>query len=882
MTNDEIKVNEGFRDSDFAIKLPARTVVVDYRRNEARPDVRKVDIEIPDAAAYIKKHDDQDGTKTQSSTEKPTEKQPAATVAVPAKAEASYPAAPTKSGKSEGHQVRGHVAMRTDGHPVAKAEVHLFAWKVDPDRYENHKAVTDANGDFVFNKIGEGSYQVSAFFEDSSSRKLRFKGQPVDVPTESPIRLALDKMPSISVEVVSKADGKPVADALVHVQCDVNSDRRTDENGQSRLRNLTHETWQVEVKAKGFAKQTQAINLANSESATTKFELEPGGTISGVVSDAEGKPVAGVGISVFRADYSGGQVQYLRTDPQGKFRFESLPLNQALLLSLSKAGFSNLNKEVPLTAPSDSEKELSIELKPRPYGGAVRGTVRDRDGKPIEGAVVLNEGSSSSEIRKTTTDAEGNYELKDVFSGSVGYELIAKAKHFAPQRLKFSPGTAEQPDKTDITLVPGQRIHGGVVDESGKPIREAQVYFSDGNRGGNMNFGGGTTTGADGRFDFDSLPEDTSFNVEAIGYPGFQHLKLPLGGDEEVVVTLKSEVVIKGRVIDAVTGKPISPFNVQLTFSPDRKPTDVEHSLGGERATSPDGERIVNPDGTFLMKELPPSMPLQVTVTADGYEHVVERRIDAAPATDAKVVEFRLQPVDQAKTSAIRGRLVMADGKPVAGIGLRLISAREIKPAESRREIFNDFPLDWQTIRRGYADRATGISQYLSTVSGPDGSFEFPAVKPAAATEIAYWGDGISRGRLMDVEKLTAGDRGNLTIKMITPGIVRGAVDGDAASKVSGVQLYPRGRNDIEHFVDSYEAEIAPGDAGFEIRNVPPGDYDLVVLGERIRTSADGFTYNTMARRQITVRSAEMTKVDISGVDLHSENLNTPTPASSN
>jgi protocatechuate 3,4-dioxygenase beta subunit len=568
----------------------------------------------------------------------------------------------------------------------------------------------------------------------------------------------------------------------------------------------------------------------------------------------------------------------LRTDPQGKFRFESVPLNQALLLSLSKEGLSNLQKEVSLTAPNDVDKEFTIKMKPRPFGGSVRGTVRDTSGKPIAGAAVINEGPSSREIRKTTTDADGNYELNDVFSGSVGYELIAKAQHFAPQRLKFAPGTAAESGKADITLAAGQRIRGRVVDESGKPIREAQVYFSDGNYGGSMNFGGGLTTGADGRFEFDSLPPDTTFNVTAVGYPGVQHLKLLLGGNDEVAVTLKSEGVIKGRVVDAVTGKPISPFNVQLTFSPDRKPTDVDHPLDGERATSPAGERITDPDGTFLLNNLARSMPLQVTVAADGYEHVVERRIEAAAPADAKVVE-------------IHGRIVMADGKPAAGVELRLISAREIKPVTAPREIYNDFPLDWQTIRRGYADRATGVSQYISTVSRPDGSFEFPAVKPAAATEVVYWGDGISRGRLMDVEKLVAADRSNLTIKMITPGVVRGAVDQAAASKISGVQLYPRvsdvqlhslGGNDFERFVDSYEADVTRGDTSYEIRNVPSGDYELVVLGERIRNSADGFTYNTMERRQITVRSAETTKFDISGSDLHSQNLSTPTPANSN
>ncbi len=55
-TSDELRVNEGFSDSDFTLKLPAGVTVVDYRVSESRPDSFKVDTEIPDAVEFAKIH----------------------------------------------------------------------------------------------------------------------------------------------------------------------------------------------------------------------------------------------------------------------------------------------------------------------------------------------------------------------------------------------------------------------------------------------------------------------------------------------------------------------------------------------------------------------------------------------------------------------------------------------------------------------------------------------------------------------------------------------------------------------------------------------------------------------------------------------------------
>ncbi len=136
--------------------------------------------------------------------------------------------------------------------------------------------------------------------------------------------------------------------------------------------------------------------------------------------------------------------------------------------------------------------------------------------------------------------------------------------------------------------------------------------------------------------------------------------------------------MIRGKVIDAATRKPISPFNVQITFSPDRSPNEPGSHLGGARATTPNGEKFASPEGAFLLNELIVDMPLQVTVSANGYERQVYRRVVAKAKSEADEIVVPLLPLDASKLVAIRGRLVDATGKPVAGAELRLITADKI------------------------------------------------------------------------------------------------------------------------------------------------------------------------------------------------------------
>ncbi|HEY3391464.1 MAG TPA: M56 family metallopeptidase [Lacipirellulaceae bacterium] len=769
-------------------------------------------------------------------------------------------------------QLRGRVVMDVDGRPVPKAEVRLTTRTTNRSRSGTRTVFTNEVGEFAFGNVRPGNHHVAAFLDEYSSRKSRYKGQPVDLSSNEPVILTLSKMPTMAVRVVSKADSQPVADALVRLTwTDTDRDHRTDDDGRVLLRGLSPEVWHIEVQAKGFAEHELPVNLAGTDSANVTVELEPGSALFGTITDEAGKPVAGAGFSVFPEDHHGGQIEYLHTDAQGRYRFDFLPVGQHLELSVSHLDYVTLDEQVNLKAGPNAERQLDLVLTRRPHGGTVSGAVTGANGNPVAGATITNHGRSSREVRSATTDEFGVFLLDDVYEGSLGHELVVKAPKFAPQRVRFKPGTPDAPGKVAIQLEPGHRISGRVVDETGKPIRSVAVYFADGNRGSGMEFGGKATTDAEGRFEFDSLPKDSPFNLVANGYSEIEGAKLPVDGDEEVVVTMRAEGVIKGRVVDAETGNPISPFNVRITFSSDRRPDEPGHSLSGPRATKPEGEQFATPDGDFILADLIRDMPLQVTVLADGYENQVKRRIVAQSAADAETVEFRMARLDASKNFTISGRIVNENEEPISGAELRLISAREIRaPRDPWQSSFVEYPFGWQMIQNGGAQSVAGIRQVLSTTSGMDGEFKFEQVQPAAAMQIAFWGDGVSQGRLQELEKLPAGERESVKIVTVTPATVRGTIDRKALPEATAVDLRSSGFDlHLALFgldMAFHEAHLSATDTTYEIRNVPPGKYELQVYGPRIRTQrTDGFTNDVVQRHKIELTPGQTLTLDLGG-----------------
>ena len=182
------------------------------------------------------------------------------------------------------------------------------------------------------------------------------------------------------------------------------------------------------------------------------------------------------------------------------------------------------------SAVSESPAVVNTSTQAR----SISGRVTDTDGKPVAGA-LLEWGyllDKPSRWQRTTTDAEGHYELK-LHSYGVGYRLgVAAPGKSAQWQLFYAPwnhvskepipnAKAAPPEKIDFKLEPAHHINGVVVDEQGNPIRGVQVEAETSYGLDISSFWGPdwptplpgkgpyrTTTGSDGQFALEGLPAE--------------------------------------------------------------------------------------------------------------------------------------------------------------------------------------------------------------------------------------------------------------------------------------------------------------------------------------------------------------------------------------
>lgn len=749
--------------------------------------------------------------------------------------------------ESSATRLKGRVVMASDGKPVADAEVWLLTRK--SRRLDRNMATTNEEGEFELHEVPEGRHTLAAFYQNLSSRSTRYKGYRAE-PGDESIVLELREAPSIEVKVVTRAEGKPIEGATVWLtQADGRQDHLTDASGEVAIRGLTYEVWTIQTDAKGFAKDEQAVNLHGTDTASVTAELDPGAELFGVVRDEAGEGLADVGINAYPTDYA-SEHEYLETDADGSYRFEYLRIGGFRLL-LSKEGYSDVRSKVVITAPRGGQQELNLTLPRRPDGGSVHGAVVDADGKPVEGASVVNGDSSTRGFRETISDDQGRYRLDDVYKGPHGHDLFFKASGFAPKHVEFTPGSREHPAEVNATLVAGHRIRGRVVDEQDEALPAVYVYYGWGDRFPGSDFGGATATDAEGRFEFDSLPAVSPFAFLKGGYSEMRNETLPLDGAEEVVVTMRTAGVIRGLAVDDETGEPLSSFTVRVTRSPDRKPDDPSGGFSGARAFG--GEKFATGDGTFRMGEFVRGMPLQVIVEADGHDIAVARRVVAVAESDAEPLEFRLAPLDESSLLTIAGRLVNEHAAPLAGAELRLIVC-------SKRPFRRDrFPFDWELIRSGHVriEPSDSVLQHLGTITDSEGRFKLDRVRPSGEIELVYWGEGVSPDRRRHLERLSPEELSDLTITSKTPGVVRGAIDVEAYPGVSKITL--RGS------LGSHDAEVSKGKDSYEVRDVPEGRYEAQVYGPLRRAERWGgrFGSDLIKRIPVEVKSGETVTIDL-------------------
>jgi RNA polymerase sigma factor (sigma-70 family) len=761
-------------------------------------------------------------------------------------------------------KVAGQVILAEDEQPVSGAEVRLIRRGQYSGPPPSRRTTTNAQGKFTFDNVAAGEYRVLCFHGNLASRTKMYQGDIAVVEKNrdsKPVVLKLQPGVAVRVKVLCQATGKPIEGARVRlVWTDIDRDHFTDAQGEVLLQPLTAETYHVQATAEHCAAEVRIMNLANEQPAALQMKLPPGASVQGIVKDENGRPVSGVAINLYLPDNRSENSDYAKSDAQGRYRFDYLPLGKNLRLDIRKPDYLTQQKEFILDAKGGSLTQLDLAVKKRPHGGSVQGVVTDGHGKPIAGAEVVNNGNSSDEFRKTKTSLDGKFSIDNVYDNGNGlHELIVKASDFSPRRFEFKPGPAARPAEVIIGLDPGHRIKGRVINEAGKPISGVQVYFAHGNSGEGIGFGGSATTDAHGRFHFDSMPADTPFTFVAEGYSQIPEIKLPLDGDQEVDVQMRSQGIIKGRVVDSATGKPVPRFTVRITHSLEHQPGDPTFGIASTRIFP--GENSVSTKGEFLLKDLIVGFPLQVSIIADGYRRQAIRRIVAQSASEAETVDIRITAQDPAKLTTIRGKLLSHKGQPVYGAELRLIVATD------RAAQRDAFPFNWQMIETGQIEQIANVLQFQHQTTAADGSFVFERVPGDAEIELAYWGKGIPPGRQDHLETLSAKERASLEIKTLAPARLVGTIDRKIFPEIGPIQLSASPPGGSARF---FEAKISADGKSFDVDDLPPGQYEVQIysLSKRVPDNPGAFQQSVIARRSVTLKPGKIEKIELGKDDL--------------
>ncbi|MEX0677479.1 MAG: carboxypeptidase regulatory-like domain-containing protein, partial [Pirellulales bacterium] len=372
------------------------------------------------------------------------------------------------------------------------------------------------------------------------------------------------------------------------------------------------------------------------------LRLSPGQAVSGVVQNETGQPIAGAVVKISmpitwpKLDSWVFHGAELKTDEAGRWHWSSAPAD------LSPLGVRVTHPDYIDGFGTFQGRDSLAVLK---QGLSVSGRVTDADGKPIRDAVAragFDHFGTNEPV--SHTDENGRFVLANCKPGK---SLVTiQADGYAPQFQELTIGTANA--ELQFKLAGGHVTRVRVLDVEGNPIQGA--FFCTDTWRGYRSLALRVETDAEGRAEWKSAPPDAVLcDIFKTGYMSIRRLPVQAGNDE-VVITLPDELIITGKVTDAVSGQPIGEFGVRegMVFQ-----NSDQVYWSRDEAPKYSG-------GTYRFRFDEPKREHLLEFVADGYKPAQSRRFKS---TDGQqTLDIELQP-----GSGPGGVVLLPGGEPAAG-----------------------------------------------------------------------------------------------------------------------------------------------------------------------------------------------------------------------
>ncbi len=364
-----------------------------------------------------------------------------------------------------------------------------------------------------------------------------------------------------------------------------------------------------------------------------------------------------------------------------------------LALTLATAGALALtSRAVPGDPPAPASAPLPVPDLIASVAGPARTLnltiIAKADRRPVPGAAVevrLLDGYLTT--AKRTTDADGRCPVPIPAKDLEGVLVGVSRDGFVP--VSLDPGQLER-DAVTLELEPGVAVGGVIRDEEGRPVAGARVIPSlfDDSPGSRRSFfspeGGVATTDAEGRWRASILPAD----AEGALWVRFEHpdyvsdpprsfsRNFPVAEARAFLgqMVLKRGIAVAGTVVGP-EGRPVEGASVVLPLST---------SVGdGFRATT-------DAEGRFRFAHVEDHSGVgewRVIAEAAGFAPA-SVRVEAGPEPPPATI--RLSP-----GRPFRGRVVDAQGQPLAGAVVSVAAWQECRNLDWRAETDTEGRFTW-------------------------------------------------------------------------------------------------------------------------------------------------------------------------------------------
>ena len=543
-------------------------------------------------------------------------------------------------------------------------------------------------------------------------------------------------------------------------------------------------------------------------------------TVAGQILGPDGRPAAGARVAVLTALYRRPGDRGVPTqepmrvlgsgtvDGEGRFRL-AVPQTDVghhfRLTLLSSAPGCAPNAAFLDRLASTHDVPLRLQR-----AQSLRGRLLGPDGRPARGVRVWvtrlkrpdNLGINLRLAKPTgplpawpgpaVTDGDGRFTLAGV-GPEMEVDLEVHDERYSTQRFPLRTGKAERADTVTLRLAPARTIEGRITEaDTGRSLAGAYVAaVREGFDSSPLTSAVDGRTNADGRFRLRPFPgSQHSLRVSPpAGSPYLLHtkrLRWPRGAARlEVSLALKRGVLVRGRVTEEGSGRPVVGATVEDSPRYDKPdgpgPDDTDRALF-RRA----GDARTGADGSFALAVFPGQGHLLVKGPTPDYLHVETSRdrLQRGRSGGEPYFPDALMPFDLPRGAGthrvaitlrrgvtVRGRVLTADGKPVAsgvlvspthvprgwtltGDQVAIRNGRFELPGCDPKGRVSVWFFDARSQQGAYVElpgtpagelvvRLVPCRTTVVTIRGPDGK---PLVRPQGRVELVLW-PGVAAGQ---------------------------------------------------------------------------------------------------------------------------------------